>query len=415
MDHTSHPAAPAPALPLSGKRLLDFSQGVAGPYCAMLLAELGAEVIKVEPPEGDWIRAVGTLVQPNESSAHLCLNRNKRSISLDLKHPEGRAIAARLAARSDIIVQNFRLGVMDKFGLGYDTLAANNPRLIYATIFGFGEDGPLAHAPATDSVMQAFGGLMSINGDDGPPLRVGNMVSDMLAGSYLSQGVLAALLTMANTGRGQQVSVSLLDALVAFQAPPVMEYLVTGKVPARSGRNHPLMAPSGTYKVRDGFVTLVATQRLWPKFCTAVGMPELIDDPRFATNEVRVQHRDALQQLIVPFFEGKTKAELLEISSRHDLVCAPINDYRELLEHEQVKASGLMRDWSHPALGSFSGSRNPIRYAEMAPVWGVSPLLGEHTRDILSGDIGMPAEQIARLEADGIVLANRVTARGAAS
>jgi len=391
-------------LPLSGKRLLDFSQGVAGPYCAMLLAELGADVIKVEPPEGDWARSVGSLVGPYESTAHIGLNRTKRSIRLDLKHAEGCRIAFQLAARSHIVVQNFRRGVLEKFGLGYEQLVAANPELIYATIYGYGADGPLADAPATDSVMQAFGGLMSINGDDGPPLRLGNMVSDMLAGSYLSQGVLAALLMLAESGRGQRVSVSLLDALVAFQTPPVTEYMTTGNLPARSGRNHPLIAPSGTYQVKDGFVTLVATQPLWSKFCKAIGMPELSHDARFATNEDRLAHRLELQALIIPFFAGKTQADLLELSSLHDLICAPVNDYDALFSHEQVVANDLVRTWSHPDLGSFKGVRNPVRYEDTEPRWGSSPLLGEHTSEILAVDLGYSASEIAKLQASGAVM-----------
>lgn len=391
-------------LPLSGKCLLDFSQGVAGPYCAMLLAELGADVIKVEPPEGDWARCVGSMIGPHESTAHLGLNRTKRSICLNLKHAEGCRIALQLAARSHIVVQNFRRGVLEKFGLGYEQLAADNPGLIYATIYGYGADGPLADAPATDSVMQAFGGLMSINGDDGPPLRVGNMVSDMLAGSYLSQGVLAALLMLAESGRGQRVSVSLLDALVAFQTPPVTEYMMTGNLPARNGRNHPLIAPSGTYQVKDGFVTLVATQPLWSKFCQAIDMPELSHDARFATNDDRLANRGELQALIIPFFAGKTQADLLELSSLHDLICASINDYDALFSHDQIVANDLVRTWSHPDLGSFKGVRNPVRYADAEPRWGSSPILGEHTSEILAVDLGYSAAQISELQASGAIM-----------
>jgi crotonobetainyl-CoA:carnitine CoA-transferase CaiB-like acyl-CoA transferase len=388
-------------LPLAGKRVLDLSQGVAGPYCAMLLGELGADVVKVEPLGGDWLRSVGSLVQPHESTAHLSLNRNKRSIRLDLKDANGRRIAGELAARSDIVVQNFRRGVLDRFGLGYEQLKTDNPRLVYASILGFGEFGPLADAPATDSVMQAFAGLMSINGDNGPPLRVGNMVSDMLAGSYLSQGVLAALLMLCTSGRGQAVSVSLLDALIAFQAPPLMEYMVTGVVPARSGREHPLMAPSGTYQVQDGFVTLVATQQLWPRFCSAIGLEQLQDDPRFISNEMRVANRAALQAVLVPFFKRMTLEEVLDLSRQHDLVCAPINDYEALVAHPQLEANAVLRTWQHPVLGSFTGVRNPIRYGETDPSWGAPPLLGEHTREILADVLGYSSSQIDALEASG--------------
>lgn len=385
--------------------MLDFSQGVAGPSCAMLLADLGADVIKIEPPEGDWARGVGHQVKKGESSAHLSLNRNKRGLCLDLKHPDGRALAARLAQRSDIIVQNFRPGVMEKFGLGYEQLAAANPRLVYASILGFGEDGPLAGAPATDSTMQAFGGLMSINGDgDGPPLRMGNMVSDMLAGSYLSQGVLAALLSLNITGRGQRVSVSLLDALVAFQAPPLVEYAVTGTVPKRSGRQHPMIVPSGTYAVKDGFVTLVATQPLWPKFCAAIGEPTLASDPRFTTAEARLANRALLEEVVAPFFAARTQAEVLRLSREHDLVCAPINDYAALLRHDQVAANQLVGHWDHAHLGQVPGIRNPVLYGDVDMPWRPPPMLGEHTREVLGSTLSMDGASIDALIASGAIL-----------
>lgn len=382
----------------------------------MLLADLGADVIKVEPPEGDWARGVGHQVGPSESSAHLSLNRNKRSLCLDLKHPQGRAVAARLAARSDIVVQNFRPGVMEKFGLGYEQLARANPQLVYASILGFGEEGPLAGAPATDSTMQAFGGLMSINGDgDGPPLRMGNMVSDMLAGSYLSQGVLAALLSLHATGRGQRVNVSLLDALVAFQAPPLVEYAVTGTVPTRNGRQHPMIVPSGTYEVKDGFVTLVATQPLWPKFCAAIDQPALASDSRFATAEARLANRALLHGIIAPFFAARTQAQVVQLSRQHDLVCAPINDYAALLRHEQVAANQLVGHWDHSRLGQIPGIRNPVRYGEVDLPWCVPPMLGEHTLEVLGLDLGMDGPSIDALLASGAIKAARSEAAAVAA
>ena len=397
--------------PLEGLKVLDLTHGVAGPYCTMVLGDLGCDIVKIEKPgRGDATRYMNvserfhTDIPRVGGDYFLAINRNKRAITLELKSPEGRKICEELAQWADIVVQNFRRGVLEKFGLGYEQLAADNPGLIYATIYGYGADGPLADAPATDSVMQAFGGLMSINGDDGPPLRVGNMVSDMLAGSYLSQGVLAALLMLAESGRGQRVSVSLLDALVAFQTPPVTEYMMTGNLPARSGRNHPLIAPSGTYQVKDGFVTLVATQPLWSKFCQAIDMPELSHDARFATNDDRLANRGELQALIIPFFAGKTQADLLELTSLHDLICAPINDYDALFSHDQIVANDLVRTWSHPDLGSFKGVRNPVRYAEAEPRWGSSPILGEHTSEILAVDLGYSAAQISELQASGAIM-----------
>ena len=405
MRESSQSEVPKSCGPLAGRLLLDFSQGVAGPSCAMLLADLGADVIKIEPPEGDWARGVGYQVLPLESTAHLSLNRNKRSVCLDLRKQEGCVVARQLAQCCDILIQNFRPGVLEKFGLGYDDLRVANPRLIYASIFGYGEKGPLAGAPATDSTMQAFGGLMSINGDEGgPPLRMGNMVADMLAGSYLSQGVLAALLSLNETGQGQRVSVSLLDALIAFQAAPITEYAMTGRLPVRSGRRHPMIAPSGTYAVKDGFITLVATSQLWGKFCAAIHRPELAKDPRFATSEARLQNRGVLDEIIAPFFAMRTKDEALELARNHDLVCAPINDYAELLEHEQVLENQLVRTWNHDKLGVISNTRNPIRYDEFEGAWLTPPRLGEHTREVLSEALGLDSSSIDALISTGAAI-----------
>lgn len=381
-------------LPLAGLRLLDFSQGVAGPYCAMLLADLGANVIKIEPPEGDWSRTVGSQLQPHESSAHLCLNRGKCSVCLNLKNSHGRTAAIRLATRADILVHNFRPGVMENFGLGYATLAATNHRIVYGTITGFGEEGPRARAPATDSIMQAFGGLMSINGDrDGLPLRMGNMVSDMLAGMYLSQGILAALMGRGDGGSGQHVRVSLLDALVAFQSAPLMEYLQTGRLPGRNGQSHPLIAPSGTYAARDGLITLVATQRIWPRLCEAMGLPDLASEARFATNEARLANREALEGIVAKFVAGRTRAEMQALADAHDFAYAPIHDYGELVQDAQVKTNELIRPWTHPVLGERLGIRSPVRYSSMELAWRAPPMLGEHTESVLADDLGYSIQE----------------------
>ena len=402
MPRSSRSSEATPRGPLADLRVVDFSQGVAGPSCAMLLGDLGADVIKVEPPQGDWLRGVGSCVRDQESSAHLSLNRNKRSFCVDLKKQEGREVALRLAQRADVIVQNFRPGVMDKLGLGYPSLSTANPRLIFASISGFGDRGPLACAPATDSTMQAFGGLMSINGDeDTPPLRMGNMVSDMLAGSDLCQGVLAALLELARTGRGQRVSVSLLDAVVAFQAAPLMEHAVTGQLPSRSGRNHPLISPAGSYAVKDGFVSLVATQPHWPRFCAAFGLSALTHEPRFATNEQRVAHRDELRRLVEAAFEDRTLQDVVRLARDHDLVMAPINDYDTLVHHEQVQAVGLLQSWRHPVLGEHRSVRNPIVFERTPLQWSPPPMLGEHTQQILRDELRCTPAEITALAACG--------------
>jgi crotonobetainyl-CoA:carnitine CoA-transferase CaiB-like acyl-CoA transferase len=259
--------------PLQGLRVADFTQGAAGPYCAMLLGDYGADVIKVEPPRGDWGRTMGTSVGPDNGTTYLSVNRNKRSLCLDMKDDRGRAVAARLAGRSDIVVESFRPGVMDRLGLGYETLAADNPRLIYCSISGYGQDGPNAGLPAGDSTMQAYGGLMSVIGEPGrQPLRVGNVVSDMLTGMNAFQGVMMALLTLEKTGKGRRVALNLMDSLMAFLAPPLTEYMVTGNLPDRIGNAHPLLGPSGAMQTADGHIVVTVLDHQWPAFCERLGI-----------------------------------------------------------------------------------------------------------------------------------------------
>jgi crotonobetainyl-CoA:carnitine CoA-transferase CaiB-like acyl-CoA transferase len=386
------------SVPLQGKIIADFSQGAAGPYCAMLLGDLGGDVIKIEPPAGDWGRTLGSSHIAKESSSHFALNRNKRSVSVDMKTEEGLQIAKSIAESADIVIQNFRRGVMDDFGLGYEQLAKKNPSLIYATIYGFGPDGPCADLPAGDSIMQAFGGLMSINGDrDTPPLRMGNVVSDMLAGMFLTQAIFTSLYMLEKTGRGQLVSVSLLDALVAFQAAPISEFFMTGKLPERRGREHPLMSPSGIYEVKDGYVSISVLQHHWIEFCRRMDIEEIALDPRFKDNDQRRKNRAELMEILQPMFKNKTAAEVAQLAEDNDLQCAIVNDYKTLSAHPQVINNDLFVDVEHETVGHTTVIRHPVRYESIPIAYRPPPMLGEHSAEVLEQMLGVPQATIKGL------------------
>jgi crotonobetainyl-CoA:carnitine CoA-transferase CaiB-like acyl-CoA transferase len=383
-------------LPVAGIRVLDFGQGVAGPYCGQLLADQGADVIKVEPPRGDWAREMGVRDANGLSGTFASVNRSKRGLCLDLTKPEARLVARRLALRADVVLESFRPGVMDRLGLGFDSLRAEHPPLVYCAITGFGESGPNADLPAGDSTMQAYGGLMSIVGEPGgEPLRVGNVVSDMLAGMNAFSGVLLALLGRSTSGAGARLGVSLLDSLVAFQAPPLTEFLLTGALPQRMGSQHPLIAPSGAVRTRDGRIVYTVLDHQWKAFCEGLGVAGLVADPRFAASSLRQRNRAALDDALAPVFLAKGSADWLVRLRELDILCAPINDYADLQADAQVRHNGLIRmAGSVPVIG------NPLRGVAES-VYRPPPALGEHTHDVLTDDLRMTPAEVERLLALG--------------
>ncbi|HYE70323.1 MAG TPA: CoA transferase [Aquabacterium sp.] len=389
--------------PLQGLRVLDFGQGVAGPYCAQLLADHGAEVIKVEPARGDWSRTMGEPGEQGQSGVFVSVNRGKRGIALDLRQPEGKAIAAQLAAASDVVVESFRPGVMARLGLGAAELRRTNPGLVYCSVTGFGPDGPNVDLPAGDSTMQAYGGLMSIVGErGGSPLRVGNVVSDMLAGTNAFSGVLLALLRRAADGRGTDVGVSLLDSLVAFQAPPLTEFLMTGKLPQRLGNDHPLIAPSGAVETADGAICFTVFDHQWKGFCEALGLGGLSTDPRFSASGDRQRNRDALKAELAATFASATRAEWLGKLRAIDVLCAPINDYQDVVDDPQVRHNGLVQALKSADGRTYPSIRNPVRMGPAAPQLA-PPRLGEHTREILQTLCRLEPEQVDQLASRGAV------------
>lgn len=369
---------------LDGLRVLDFGQGVAGPYCAQLLGDQGADVIKVEPPRGDWSRTMGQTNDAGLTGTFVAVNRNKRGLCVDLREAQALAAVRKLALEADVLVESFRPGVMDRLGLGRAALREGNPDLVYCAVTGFGASGPNVELPAGDSIMQAYGGLMSIIGErDGDPLRVGNVVSDMLAGTNAFSGVLLAIMKRKRAGRGIDVDVSLLDSVVAFQAPPLTEYLLTGNVPRRLGNDHPLIAPSGSARTKDGRINYTVFDHQWSAFCAGMGVAALAGDERFRESGLRQRHRDALNAALAPVFAQGTSAEWLAKLRALDVLCAPINEYPALVADEQVRHNGLVGEARDAAGRAIPMLRNPVRLDGEEGEHRAPPRLGEHTAEIL--------------------------------
>lgn len=394
--------------PLEGIRLLDLSQGAAGPTCAMLLADLGAQVVKVEPPGGDWGRGLGPPFVGGTAAAFLGMNRNKRDIVIDVKRPGGAEVVLRLAERSDVALESLRPGAADRLGIGYEAMAARNPRLVYAAVSAFGQDGPWRDRPGVDGVIQAMSGLMSVTGTaDGAPVKVGVPAADMAGAMMCSQGILAALLSRERTGRGQRVDVSLLDALLAFQVIPLSMYLASGERPVPQGSAAPYAAPNEAFPTRDGHVMVAAyTPARWPRLCAAMGVPGLATDPRFDTNSKRVQARSALREVLAPLFSARTTAEWMATLGEADVMCAPLLAYPELIAQEHVARSGMLVRTAHPGIGEMQSPRTPVRLSAAAPASGeVLPLYpGEHTFELLE-ESGFSPQEVRSLVAEGVVQA----------
>jgi len=389
---------------LEGVRILDISQGAAGPTCGMLLGDLGAVVVKVEPPGGEWGRRLGPPFLGGVSAAFLGMNRGKRSIGVDLKQPGAAEALIRLAAGCDVVLESFRPGVADRLGVGYDAIRARNPRIVYAAISAFGQDGPWRELPGVDGVVQAMSGLMSVTGTtSGPPVKVGVPAGDMLGGIFASQAILAALLARERTGTGQRVDVSLLDALLAFQVVPFSMYQVSGEAPGRLGSAAPYAAPNEAFETSDGHVMVAAyTAQRWPALCRVLGVPELANDPRFVSNGERVLERHALHDILEAIFRTRCTAEWIGLLQEADIICGPLLDYDGLMSEEHFKQYGLTTRAQHPAVGEMTTVRSPVRFSDsQAEVREYTPaIVGEHTREVLA-EAGLEERQIADLLESG--------------
>lgn len=394
------------ALALEGLRVLDLTRVLAGPYTTMILADLGAEVIKLEIPTiGDDSRAFPPHVQ-GESAYFMSLNRNKRSMTLNLKKEKGQEIFTQMIGHFDVLVENFRPGTMEKLGLGYERLRELNPRLIYAAASGFGHTGPYSKRPAYDAIVQAMGGIMSITGQpDGPPTRVGTSIGDITAGMFAAIGILAALAYREKTGIGQKVDVAMLDSQVAILENAIARYTATGEVPHPIGNRHPSITPFESFATEDGQIMVaIGNNALWKTFCRVIEQPALEKDPRFESNQLRTENHCELEPLLNSVLRTKSTNAWRSIFDEHGIPNGPINSVAEVLADPQVIARDMIVDVEHPLAGKTSLPGIPIKLSETpGNIRSPAPLLGQHTAEILHNLLDYGPEQMRELEEQGII------------
>lgn len=393
-------------LPLAGVGVLDLTQYVSGPFCTMLLAELGADVIKVEPRgRGDVYRQQGPSFLGGVSTSYLSVNRSKRSMTLDLKHPEAGAVIGRIVADQDVVVENFKPGTAERLGVSYERLRSINPDLVYCSISGYGQDGPDAALGGYDLMAQARGGLMALTGYEGAePTKVGLPVLDLSSAVYAALGVVSALWRRDRGQGGSYVDVSLLDTAVSFLPMALAEYQATGELPRPLGAASPFFAPYEGFRAGDGFITVVGTggKDHWERFCGVLGLEALIDDPRFRSNADRVANRKDLHAIVQRVLVGEGSAHWVARFREAGLPCEPVQNLDRILEDPQVRERGMIASYEHPDIGSVLGTAFPLVFDGARKRPTPPPGLGEHTEEILAS-IGMAAQDIAALRDEGVI------------
>jgi crotonobetainyl-CoA:carnitine CoA-transferase CaiB-like acyl-CoA transferase len=402
--------------PLDGLKVFDLTRILAGPHCTQILGDLGAEIIKIERPGvGDDTRnfAPPYLRDENgndssESAYFAGTNRNKRSITLNLADPDGQALARRLIAQCDVLVENFKTGTLAKYGLGFDDLHGEFPRLIYCSITGFGQTGPYASRPGYDALIQGMGGVMSLTGEpDGAPMKIGVSIADMMSGMYAGMSILAAVRHQQITGEGQHIDISMLDTHVAWLANQGMSYLATGEVPERLGNNHPSIVPYQVMPSSDGhFVLSVGNDPTFERFCTVAGCTQLLEDDRFRTAPERVRNRDHATEVLNDITRAKPSAWWLRELEKAKVGCGPINDLAQVFDDPQVKARGMVIEMDHPATGKKPAKliASPIKMSGTPVTYRQSPpMLGQHTEEVLAEFLDIPADDVAALREKGVV------------
>ncbi|HXU24980.1 MAG TPA: CaiB/BaiF CoA-transferase family protein [Tepidiformaceae bacterium] len=394
--------------PLEGITILDLTWVLAGPYASMVLCDLGADVIKVErPPWGDIARTTGPY-QNGWSGYFFSINRGKRSIAIDLRKDEGRDLFLRMAATVDVVMENFTPGTMDRLGIGYEALAARNPKLIFASTSGFGQTGPYRSRPALDIVVQGMGGVMSITGEPGrPPVRPGASYGDLVAGLYTAIGILSALHERNASGKGQAVDISMLDCQVSVLENAIMRYGVTGQAPGPLGTRHPSATPFQAFPTADGYVVVAlgfGEENQWALFCGILGLAELIDDPRFNTGPKRTALHSELEPIIATAMRQRRSRQWLDDFEAAGIPSGPVNTIPQMLDDPQVAAREMVRPVTHPVAGTIRIANTPVRLSRSeSGIKGPPPSLGQDTRDVLAELLGVDDAQFEALEASGVV------------
>ncbi|MFX1291260.1 MAG: CaiB/BaiF CoA transferase family protein [Promethearchaeota archaeon] len=392
--------------PLEGIKVLDLSRALAGPYCTMMLADMGAEVIKLEMPgSGDDSRAWGPPFQEGESAYFISVNRNKKSMTLNLKKERSTEIVHNLIKQSDVIVENFRPGTMEKLGLSYTEIKEINPKIIYCSISGFGQDGPYRLLPGMDQVLQGMGGLMSITGEpNGPPIKVGVAVADIAGGMFAAYGIMVALFYRQKTGKGQKIDNSLLDNQVAWLTYQAGSFFVSGEIPKPLGSGHPVIVPYQAFKAKDTYFNLaVGNDQLWEKFCKAVGLEEIMNDPKYATNSMRVRNREEVVKIIENLICTKEAAEWLNILTKAGVPCGPIYTMDKLFSDPQVLHRKMVQELDHPKTGKIKVTGVPLKLSDTpGEILTAPPVLGQHTKDILL-DLGYNEKDIGEMYKENII------------
>lgn len=392
--------------PLDGVRVLDFSHALAGPYCSLLLADYGADVYKLEPRDGDMGRGWGPPFAGGMSHFFLGLNRGKKGLSIDLKHPDGMELCLRLIDRMDVLIENFRPGAMDRLGLGYEAVHRRNPRLVYCSISGYGQEGPSRDEAAMDLVVQSSSGLLSMTGTAaGESTRCGYGVTDTTAGLFSVIGILMALRARETTGEGQYVDVAMLDGMISTMSSNYMSYLGSGVVPRPMGTSFPTVVPYRVYQTADaGLAIAVGSEKLWSVFCKAMGLHDLEKHPDYATNPDRIAHREALDALLGEVFRQKPVREWVATLRRAGVPCSPVRNFREVAEDPQTEVRRMFPTLDHPTAGPHRVTGTPVKLsATPGSPTTPAPLLGQHTREALAGLLGLDQERIGDLLERGVV------------